>query len=161
VDVLQSLQLALQFLGQRLVRGSGARKAGVAQYHAVLDRDFERVQRGEQARLALVREVAVPEAACILDADGLAFGIQDVGHDQNFRIALQPMLLAHVLLEHPEPTRKRNLLLRRDFLIAEDDDLVVEERFGNLIEGGVIQGTGQVDAADLGAEVAAQAPNFK
>ncbi|MNC84710.1 hypothetical protein D3C83_02710 [compost metagenome] len=127
VHVLQPVEFAFHAVGQRIIRGRRAGEAGVAQYHAVLHGYLECVEGGQQARHLLVGEVAVPEAAGVLDPDRLAPLIENVGDDQDFGVALQPVFLAHVLLEHAEAAREGDLLFRRDLLVAEEDHFVVEE----------------------------------
>jgi SHS family lactate transporter-like MFS transporter len=157
MDVLESLQAQFHVLRQGVVSGSGTRKAGVAQRDVVFDRHLQRIECGEQTRFPLVREIAVPETAGIFDADRLPVFVEDVGHNQDFRIAVQPVLFAHVVLEHPEAARERDLLFWGDLLVAEDHHTVLEKRFRDSCESSVVQRAGEVDSGYLGAEVFAEA----
>ena len=64
-----------------------------------------------------------------------------------------------MLLEHAEAARERDLLLRSQLLVAEEDHLVVEETAGDLHERIVGQRLRQVDAGDLGPEMLADPGN--
>src|SRR5262245_39769384 len=99
----------------------------------------------------------MPEAAGILEPCRFTLFVQDIGNDQDFRVAAEPMLLAHVLLEHAEAAGKRDLLLGCDSLVAEENHLVLEKRFGDLIERLIVQRAGKVDASYFRAEVLSQA----
>ena len=139
----------------RLYEGShgGAGEIGLAQHDAGLDRHLERVERGEQAGLALIGEIAVPEAARVFHADCLAVFVQHVGDDQDLRVTVQAVFLAHVLLEDTKAAGEGDLLLRGDPLVPEDDHLVLEECHGYAGEGAVVEGLGEVDSANLGTQV--------
>ena len=54
-------------------------------------------------------------------------------------------------LQLAEAAPERDVLLDRDRLVADDEDLVVEPALAELVDLGVA-GVGQVDARDLGAE---------
>ncbi len=64
----------------------------------------------------------------------------DVGHPQ----------------DHPEAGGQRDLLLRRQDLVSEEDHLMVDQRAADLGDRGIVQRTGQVGAVDFGAERAGQ-----
>ena len=153
VHVFQPLQALLHGFRQRIVSGGAAGEVGVAQRLAVPDGNPDRIQRRQQARLALVGQVAVPEAAGILRADRLAAVVEHVRQDEDFRVVGQPRFLAHVMLEHAEAAGEGDLLFRREFLVAEEHDLVVEEGRGDLGESIVVERLRQIDAADFRAQV--------
>src|ERR1043165_1327382 len=155
VHVAQALQALLEILAKRFEGGDGAGEAGSAEDTAVLDRHLERVKRGQQARHLLVRKIAVPEAARVLYADRPPAPIAHVGDDQDFRMAVEAMLLAHVVLELAETPRESDLLRWRELLTAKDHDLVLEEGVRDPGKAGVVQGLRQVGTEDFGADVPA------
>ena len=55
-------------------------------------------------------------------------------------------------LEVAEAAGEREVLLGGDVLVAEEDDLVLEQRAMDLVERLVVERLGQVDASDLGAD---------
>ena len=61
------------------------------------------------------------------------------------------------MLQHAEAARESDLLLGGEVLVAEESDLVVEERLVYSGEGLVIERLREIHAGDLGAEVLADA----
>jgi len=55
-------------------------------------------------------------------------------------------------VEFSKPAGERQMLLRRNFLIAEEDDQIFVERFTNFREGFVIERRRQIDAVNLRAK---------
>ena len=74
-------------------------------------------------------------------------------------MTVEAVLLAHVLLELAEAPAERDLLGRREPLVAKDGDLMEEEGVCDLRKLPVVQGTRQIDAADFCAEVPAELPD--
>jgi hypothetical protein len=67
------------------------------------------------------------------------------------------VLLARVLFQHAEASRKGDLLRGAEPLVAEHDHLVLEERCRELRKRGVIERLRQVEACDFHAQVPADA----
>ena len=61
-----------------------------------------------------------------------------------------------VPVELAEAAAEGDVLLARDLLVAEQQDAVLEERAVDLVELGVAERLGEIDALDLGAEGVAQ-----
>src|SRR5690606_16800305 len=66
-------------------------------------------------------------------------------------------LHVRVDVERAEAAAEGLVLLMRQMLIAEEDDLMVEKRPVNVVEGFVVEVGGKIDARDLGAERAGNA----
>src|SRR5271166_1255655 len=64
--------------------------------------------------------------------------------------------LADMLAELTEIAGNADLILEADLLIAEEDDLIARERVVQLLDLLVGKRTGQVDGADLGADMRAR-----
>ena len=62
-------------------------------------------------------------------------------------------------LQLAEAAREGDVLLGGDVLVAEEDDLELQQRAMDLVEGLVVDRLGQVDAAELGADRRAQRLN--
>src|SRR3954471_24537901 len=105
----------------------------------------------------LIREIAVPETAGILRADGVAVFVEHVGNDENFRMSRQAAFLAHMLFENAETLCESDLLCRCDALIAEKRHFVVEKRVGDVRERVFVQRLRKVYAGNFRAEVFAEA----
>src|SRR5690606_2366514 len=76
--------------------------------------------------------------------------------DQDLGIIREPAFLAHVLFQRAESPGEGDLLLGRELLVAEDHDLMLEERLRDLRERVVVEGTREIDAGDFGAETLAE-----
>ena len=84
-----------------------------------------------------------------------------VGDDDDLRAALHaPSFTEDVELDFAKTAGKRHLLQGRDVLIAEEDDGVIIVGAFDSGERLVVDGSGQVDTADLGAERGARRNNL-
>ena len=95
----------------------------------------------------------MPDAAEVLPL------VLELLHLDHLREPLDP-LHERVLDRCPHPPRERHELGRRKRLVAEEDHQVVEERAPDLGDGLVGKRPSEVDAEDLGAERAGDAPDF-
>ena len=57
-----------------------------------------------------------------------------------------------ILHRLPEAAREGELLVRRELLVAKEDDQVIEQRLADLRDHGSVERRGHVDPADLGAQ---------
>ena len=57
-----------------------------------------------------------------------------------------------VIVELAEPAAEGDVLLARDLLVAKQQDAALEEGAVDLVELGVAERLGEIDALDLGAE---------
>ena len=142
---MQHGQALLQRLRQRVVGGVLVGEQRVA----ALGRQHLRVQQRTQAGLLLVREVRVPELASITQAYVATF-LDDVGHDQDFRVARQQELLEHMNLQLAEAAAEDDLLFGADPLLPEHQHMVVKVGTVNALEIFGVDWFGQVQADDLG-----------
>jgi hypothetical protein len=63
-----------------------------------------------------------------------------------------------VALQRPEALRQLHVVCPRDVLVAEEEDLVLEQEVLDLAEDrGVIRGVGEADVAQLGADEGGEA----
>lgn len=89
--------------------------------------------------------------AGIAEPDRLAV-LDDVRHDQHFRMAGQRELVQHVDLQRAEAAAERDVLVRRDALVAKHQYVVIEVRAMDAREIVGVERLRQVDADHLGAE---------
>mmetsp|Transcript_5852 Transcript_5852/g.22971 ORF Transcript_5852/g.22971 Transcript_5852/m.22971 type:complete len:729 (-) Transcript_5852:815-3001(-) len=148
---LQVADAGLQGLGQGLPGGVLVGEQRVAP----LGRQFLRQQHRPQAGLLHVGQVGVPVMARVTEADRLAV-LDDVGHDQQLRVAGQRELVQHMDLQRPEAAAEVDLLLRRDALVAEHQHMVVEMGAVNTAEVVVGQRLAEVQPQHLGGEAAGE-----
>ena len=80
----------------------------------------------------------------------------DVGNDEDFRVAGQQELLEHMDLQHAESTAEGDLLLRGDALVAKHHDVMIQVRAMNAGKVLIVDGSRQVEADDFGADGAAE-----
>lgn len=92
----------------------------------------------------------MPELAGVPQADGLAV-FDDVGNDENLGMPGQQELLEHMDLQHAKTTAESDVLFGCDALIAEHHDVIVQVGAVDAGEILVVDGSGQVQANDLGA----------
>ncbi|MCY1546196.1 hypothetical protein D9M68_821830 [compost metagenome] len=118
---------------------------------AALFRQLLGQQHGAQAGELLVGQVRVPELAGIAQADWLTV-LDDVGDDEDFRVAGQQELLEHMDLQRAEAATEGDLLLGGDALVTEDQQGVIQMGAMDASEVGIAQGTGQVQADDFGTQ---------
>src|SRR5690606_35790656 len=151
VDRLPAFDGPLVGLGERLV---GRRHAGE---HRVAERPAVRVRRnlaGIEERAAAgylqVAEVRVPEEAGVLRADGPAV-LDDVRDDEDLGMARTAAILPDVMLELAKAAAEGDVLLGRELLVAEEDDLVLVQEIDDLPEYVLRQLAGEVDAEHFGA----------
>jgi hypothetical protein len=138
-----ALQIARQAFPRRVLVGEQRVAAG--------GRQFLRMQHRAEARPVLVRQVGMPEVAGVAQADGLAV-LADVRHDEHLGLRRQLELAQHVDLQRAPAAAERDLLRRRDVLVAEHEDVVRQVGAVQAREVVGVEREGEVEAHDLGAE---------
>ncbi len=118
------------------------------------------MQHGAEARQLLVRQVRVPELAGIAKADILTV-LDDVGDDQDFRVAGKQKLLEHMDLQLAKAAAEGDLLFRADALVTEHQHMVVEVGAMNTGEILGADRPGQVQANELGADGTGERADFE
>src|SRR5690606_14585971 len=96
-------------------------------------------------------QVRVPELAGITQADRLAV-LDDVGNDEDFRVAGQQELAQHVDLQLTEAAAEVDVLLRGQVLVAEHHHAVFQVGLVDAGEIGVVERLGEVDADYFSAQ---------
>jgi hypothetical protein len=97
--------------------------------------------------------------AGVAETDRLAV-LDDIRHDQHFRIGRQLKLVQHVDLQRPEAAAKGDLLVRCDALIAKHQYVVIEVRAMNAREIFVGKRLAQIEPEDFGAHWAVEGTDF-
>nr|GEU28124.1 hypothetical protein [Tanacetum cinerariifolium] len=105
----------------------------------------------QRRRQGIPCQVGMPKVAGVAEADRLAV-FDDIGDDQYFRRGWQLKIAQHVDLQRPETAAEIDLLLRRDALVAEHQQVVVEVRLVDAREIVRRQGLMQIEAEDLRAQ---------
>ncbi|MOA39018.1 hypothetical protein D3C78_1607640 [compost metagenome] len=90
----------------------------------------------------------MPELAGIPEADRLTV-LDDVGDDEDFRMAGEQELLEHVDLQLAEQSTEGDLLLGRDVLVTEHQQAVVQMRKVEVGEIFRIERAGQIQPDDF------------
>ena len=137
-----------------------------------LDKKHNRLRRARKGR-AKISELEVNRLsihrtpqhiyAQIIGTDGGTV-LDHVGDHQNLRMALHEALAVFVGrgdVQLAETPRKGDLLRGGEALIAEHDHRVIEESLLNLGEEPVVDRLGQIDTADLGADVRGERGDFE
>src|SRR3546814_2029600 len=104
-----------------------------------------------QARPRLVGQVGVPGMAAVDDALRLAV-LGHVREHQNLVVLGQQILAKNVRLQVTEAAAESDLLVRRQGLVAEDEEAVGVEGVAHPREIGIVDRPGQIQADDLRAE---------
>ena len=95
--------------------------------------------------------------AGVLGGRRLAVRLRNVGDQQQLGIVGMPVARQRVVtVELAEAAAKGDVLLARDLLVAEQQDAALEEGAMDLVELGVAERLGKIDALDLGAQGMAQ-----
>ena len=113
-----------------------------------------------QAGQFLVRNVRMPVLAGIAQADRLAV-LDDVGDDEDLGVVGQVELMQHVDHQAAEAAAEIDVLPRRDALVAEHQQVVVQVRLVHALEIGGRQFASQVQANELGAHGTRQRPQLE
>src|SRR5690606_17711951 len=142
-----AVQRLLHFQRQGLVGHLLGGEQGVAAFGRQLPGVEHRAQAGD----FLVGQVRVPELAGVAQAGRLTV-LDDVGDDEDLRVAGQQELAQHVDLQLAEAAAEGDVLFRGQVLVAEDHYAVIQMGAMHTGEIGVVERAGQVDADDLGAE---------
>jgi hypothetical protein len=104
----------------------------------------------------------MPLLAGVLGGRRLAVLLRDVGDQQQLGIVGMAVARQVVVpVELAEAAAEGDVLLARDLLVAEQKDAALQERAMDLIELGVAERLGEIDALDLGAEGVAQGAEGK
>src|SRR5215471_3326169 len=95
----------------------------------------------------------MPLLAGVLGGRLLAVFLRDVGDQQQLGIVGMAVARQVVVpIELAETAAEGDVLLARDLLVAEQQDAALQEGAVDLVELGVAEGLGEVDALDLSAE---------
>src|ERR1051326_8124136 len=142
VDRGQRLEEALHRVGERVVRRVHAREERVA----ADGRQLVHVEDAAHGRRRIARDVRVP----VLTRDVLAVL---VGVDEkDLRMSLHERRRRGMHDELAEEPAERLVLVRREALVAEEDDLVLGERFVDLLERALVERLAEIDAVHFGAD---------
>src|SRR5262245_16742639 len=96
------------------------------------------IKQSRERCLSSVGLVRMPEIASRDDTDEFTVDLL-IGEDGNFRKARHPLILVIQHFEGAKPPTERNLMLRLDMLITENQDLLLHEDIDNLIEEVLVQ----------------------
>jgi hypothetical protein len=105
------------------------------------------VQDAAHGRLDVAGDVGVPHLA--RHVLGGLVGVDD----ENLGVAVEQRGRSRVQMQLTEEPSERLLLVRRQALVAEEDDAVVDQGVVDLLERALVERLGEVDAPDLGAGV--------
>ncbi len=136
---------------QSFVGRHRAREARIAQSPSILLGDFDGVQQRSTAGSHHVGEIGVPVTPGMGYADVTIF-FPDVGDDENFRMLRVSPLAEYVDLQIAEIPAEVDLLLRRQLLIAKQQNgmlFIGRAQDGDAV---IVHGPGKVDPAHLGAQ---------
>src|SRR5215470_7899378 len=134
---------ALHGLGERLVGRVHAREERVPSDW----RQLVHVEDAPHGRLRVAGDVRVPDLA----RHSLRHLVRV--DDEDLRVAFHQSRRGGMDVKLAEASAEGLVLIGREVLIAEEDDPVVDQGVVDLLEGGVVQGRGQIDAVDHGAHV--------
>jgi len=108
-------------------------------------RHLARIEHRPQRRAFEITDVGVPAATEIAGLLGLLADFKDLGISRHRLDELMDLQLT-------EAAAEIELLLRGQMLVMKEDNEMLEQRRADLADHPIGEGTGEIDAGDLGAE---------
>lgn len=124
----------------------------VEQRVAAFRRNFEGVEQGTEARRLRIGQVGMPAPARIRQADEIAAIVLLVRYFQDFRVTRQQELVVDMTGKLAEPPTEGDVLIGRQALIAENEDLIFQVRAMYGRERFIVERLREVYADDLGRQ---------